>query len=101
MSIKRIILSAFLAAAVISCKHVSFTETDELPLIIPDCAGVTVPEGMPPLVFEMADGSPFKLELRRVADTVYYHVRAWNPRTGKGVRYAPFPVYVSQDPIDP
>lgn len=98
---KKIILSAFVAAAVASCRPVSFTESDGLPAIVPDCAGVTVPEGMPPLAFEMADGSPFKVERRRVADTVFYRVSAWNPQTGKGVRYAPFPVYVSHDPIDP
>ena len=87
--------------SLVSCKSIRFTESPEFPPIVPDCVGVTMPEGMPPLVFEMADGRPFKVERKRIADTVYYSVRAWDKKSGRGVRYAPFPVYVSKDPIDP
>ena len=56
---------------------------------------------MASISFEMADGRPFKVEEKRVGDTLFYYVRSWDKKTGKGVRYAPFPVYVSKDPIDP
>ena len=94
-------LSVFLLFFITSCKSVSFTDSKDYPPIVPDCIGVTVPEGLPQLVFEMADGRPFKVETSRVADTVFYSVRAWDRKTGRGVRYAAFPVYVSADPIDP
>lgn len=101
MSIRHIIFLVLPAFSLLSCSRVSFTQTPELPVTVPDCAGVTVPEGMPPLAFEMADGQPFKVERERVADTVFYTVSSWDPSTRKGVRYAPFPVYISHDPIDP
>lgn len=94
-------LRLLLLLSLLACNRISYTASEEYPPIVPDCVGVTVPEGMPPMTFEMADGRPFKVERRRVADTVFYSVSAWNPATGKGVRYAPFPVYVSHDPIDP
>ena len=94
-------IGILLLLALVACDPITYTVSEGYPEIVPDCVGVTVPEGMPPMAFEMADGSPFKVEMKRVADTVFYSVSAWNPQTRKGVRYAPFPVYVSQDPIDP
>ena len=90
---------AILLAA--SCTRVTFYDDAFYPMIIPDYIGVTVPEGMAELTFEMADGRPFKVEKTRVADTLFYRVSAWDKQTGKGFRYAPFPVYVSRDEIDP
>lgn len=86
---------------VLSCVRPAFTDSAEMPPIVPDYIGVTVPEGMADIAFEMADGRPFKVERKQVGDTLYYQVRAWDKKTGKGVRYAPFPVYVSHDAIDP
>lgn len=95
------ILPALSAVLFLACGRIAFTDNDSLPPIVPDYAGVTIPEGMAALSFEMADGRPFKVEEKRVGDTLFYSVRAWDKKTGKGVRYAPFPVYVSKDPIDP
>lgn len=92
---------ALSAALFLACGRVEFTDSSSLPPIVPDYAGVTIPEGMAALSFEMADGRPFKVEEKRIGDTLYYHVRAWDKKTGKGVRYAPFPVYISHDAIDP
>ena len=92
---------ALAAVVLLSCQRVVFTDSDALPPIVPDYIGVTVPEGMASLSFEMADGRPFKVQVSRVEDTLFYAVRAWDKQTGKGVRYAPFPVYVSRDAIDP
>lgn len=92
---------ALAAALFLSCARVEFTPSASLPPIVPDYAGVTIPEGMASLSFEMADGRPFKVEKKRVGDTLFYQVRAWDKKSGKGVRYAPFPVYLSKDPIDP
>ena len=101
----RRVSTAALAAALLlcccACRRVAFTGSTEYPCIVPDCAGVTIPEGMAPLTFEMADGRPFKTKVTRVKDTLFYQVSAWDRKTGKGVHYAPFPVYVSHDPIDP
>lgn len=72
-----------------------------MPPIVPDYVGVTIPEGMAALSFEMADGRPFRAETSRMGDTLFYTVRAWDRETGTGVQYAPFPVYVSKDPVDP
>ena len=70
-------------------------EPDQFPAIYPDYIGVTVPEGLAPLRFRMADGSRCSVRTRRDADTVWYEVKA------AGVRYREFPVYVSHDEIDP
>ena len=92
---------ALSALLFLGCRRVSFTDSASLPPIFPDYAGVTIPEGMAALTFKMADGRPFKVEEKRVGDTLFYYVKAWNRKTGEGVSYAPFPVYVSKDPIDP
>lgn len=73
----------------------SIQEADEFPQIYPDYIGVTVPEGLAPLRFTMADGSRCSVRSRRDADTVWYSV------TSSEVRYREFPVYVCQDEIDP
>ena len=83
------------------CARIAFEDSAQLPPIVPDYAGVTVPEGMAALSFDMADGRPCKVDCRREGDTLFYTVRAWDKKTRRGVRYAPFPVYISQDPIDP
>ena len=75
-----------------ACNAVS--ESDGIPAIEPDYVGVTVPEGLAPLHFALEDGTPCKYEVSRDADTLWYTV------TAAGVRYKPFPVYVSHDEID-
>ena len=93
---------AFLALlAVLSCTRMTFSEADGFPPVRPDYVGVTVPEGLAPLRMEMADGRACSYTSERVGDTLFFTVSAWEKGSRKGVRYAPFPVYVSKDPIDP
>lgn len=68
---------------------------DKLPEIFPDYIGVTVPEGIAPLSFDMADGRRCRASVREDADTLWYSV------VSGGRRYREFPVYVSHDAIDP
>lgn len=75
--------------------------SDAYPAVFPDYVGVTVPEGMAPLTFQMTDGNRCRIHTTRVADTLWYEVTAWQRGTRQGIRYKPFPVYVSHDPIDP
>ena len=97
--LKLFILSGFLAA---SCGGLSsFEQSDEYPPIFPDYIGVTVPESMADLSFRMADGRRFK-ESREFRDGAeWITVTAWNKGDRTAVRYKPFPVYRSEDPIDP
>ena len=67
----------------------------EYPDIFPDYVGVTVPYGTAPLRFRMSDGRRSSVNVRSNADTVWYEV------VSRGVRYRPFPVYMSEDAIDP
>lgn len=76
-------------------------ESGDYPPVFPDYVGVTVPEGMAPLTFQMTDGSRCRIHTTRVADTLWYEVTAWRKGARQGVRYKPFPVYISHDPIDP
>ena len=92
-----LLAAVFLAA----CSRVSFTDSPDMPPIFPDYAGVTVPERMAPLRFSMQDGRRFKTQVRQEGDTLYVYVRAWEKGARTGVRYAPFPIYISHDPIDP
>lgn len=85
----------------VSCTAVTFTEEDGIPPILPDYIGVTVPETLAPLRFEMMDGRECSYTSERVGDTLYFTVSAWEKGSRTGVRYAPFPVYVSHDPVDP
>lgn len=54
-----------------------------------------IPEEFASLRFGMTDGGRCSIKSRRDGDTVWYSV------TASGVRYREFPVYVSQDEIDP
>jgi len=95
----------FLAVAAVlssSCgRPAAFDEYDGYPSIFPDYVGVTVPADMARLTFRMADGRRFR-ELRAVEDGVeWITVEAWTKGDARGVRYKPFPVYRSADPIDP
>ena len=94
----------FLAAMTVlflSCGRTVFTDSAELPAIFPDYVGVTVPETMAPLRFEMADGRRCSYTVGQVGDTLLYTVSAWEKGSRTGVRYAPFPVFLSHDEIDP
>jgi len=84
-----------------SCAPRYVSEVDEYPPIFPDYTEVTVPEGMAQLTFQMADGRKFK-ESREVRDGVeWVSVTAWKKCSDDAVRYKAFPIYVSQDEIDP
>ena len=86
----------------ISCGQPStFVDSEDYPSVSPDYIGVTVPETMAPLTFQMADGSRCRIETMRQGDTLWYSVCSWQKGARQGVRYKPFPVYVSHDPIDP
>jgi len=79
----------------------AFVDTDSYPPLFPDYRGVTVPEGMAPLTFGLTDGTRHHTEVSRQGDTLWYTVSAWQKGAKQGVRYKPFPVYVSHDAIDP
>ena len=83
------------------CTPATFTEEPGYPPIFPDYVGVTVPEGMAPLTFRMDDGRKFRFEQHREGDVLWTTVSAWKRGDRQGVRYAPFPIYISHDPIDP
>lgn len=92
-----------LAAALLlqSCGPRYVGEVDEFPPIFPDYVGVTVPQGMAKLTFEMADGRRFK-ESREVRDGAeWITVTAWEKGSQDAVRYKEFPIYFSDDEIDP
>lgn len=92
-------ITIILAAS--SCGPRYFSESDEYPPIFPDYVGVTVPEGMAKLTFEMADGRKFK-EKREIKDGIeWVTVSAWKKGDKDGVRYRSFPIYISKDEIDP
>ena len=97
---KRIAIACvFLVAA--ACGRVQFTPSDALPEIFPDYIGVTIPEAMADLRFEMADGREMTCSRERVGDTLFYHVRAWKKGSREGIAYAPFKVFISGDDIPP
>ena len=98
---RKFLLFLAVLPALFSCRKIRFSESGDYPSVVPDYIGVTVPDGMAALSFEMEDGRPFRAECTRVGDTLFYSVSAWDADTREGVRYAPFPVYVSHDPIDP
>lgn len=81
--------------------RVQFAPSDAVPEIFPDYVGVTVPETMTDLRFEMADGREMSCKSERVGDTLFFHVRAWEKGSRTGVAYAPFKVYISHDEIPP
>ena len=95
------LLAAAALAALVSCSRVHFTRSDSLPEIFPDYISVTVPETMTDLPFAMADGREMSYTAERVADTLFFHVKAWNRGSREGIAYAPFKVFISHDEIDP
>jgi len=96
-----IFLLLILLAVVAACAPRDFADEAGYPTIFPDYIGVTVPEGIAPLTFRMEDGRKFRYEQHREGDVLWTTVRAWKQGDRRGVRYAPFPIYISHDPIDP
>ena len=94
-------LLACLLASLCACTPSVFTDVPDYPPIFPDYIGVTVPDNIAPLTFRMEDGSRFRMEQRREGDTLWTTVSAWKRGERQGLRYAPFPIYISHDPIDP
>ena len=92
---------AVMAVLFLSCGRTVFTDSVDFPPICPDYIGVTVPGTMAPLQFEMADGRKCSYTVEQDGDTLLYTVSAWEKGSRTGVRYAPFPVYLSHDAIDP
>lgn len=104
MAIKFPVLSscAVLFLGLSSCSGPkSFTASSEYPPIFPDYAGVTVPEGTAPLIFDITDGRKFNSTRQKQGDVEWVTVRAWHRGDRTGVEYKPFPIYYSDDPIDP
>ncbi len=91
----------FLTLTVASCMPRNISESSSCPPIYPDYIGVTVPDGIAPLTFKMADSRKFRVRTRQDGDTLWTTVTAWEKGASKAVRYAPFPIYISHDPIDP
>ena len=86
----------------VSCgQPATFVDCDDYPAVFPDYIGVTVPEELAPLTFQMTDGGRCRTECTQQGDTLWFSVKAWQKGAKQGVRYKPFPVYVSHDPIDP
>ena len=96
---KTIAIAVCLLAA--GCGRVQFVASDAVPEIFPDYVGVTVPETMAALSFEMADGRELSYTSERVGDTLFFHVKAWKKGSKEGVAYAPFQVFLSKDEIPP
>ena len=96
---KKIAIAVCLLAA--GCGRVHFAASDAVPEIFPDYVGVTVPETMAALSFEMADGRKLSYTSERVGDTLFFHVKAWKKGSKEGVAYAPFKVFLSKDEIPP
>ena len=86
---------------VASCTPKNVFVSDELPEIYPDYIGVTVPSSMQSLPFQMVDGRKFKADEKRVGDTLWISVTAWNKGSKVATQYAPFFIAFSHDPIDP
>ena len=89
------------ALCIAACTPSSFEDSGEFPPIRPDYIGVTVPEGLAPLRYEMQDGRRFMERRERRGDTLFISVSAWEKGARRGISYKPFPVYISKDPIDP
>ena len=94
-------LLACLLASLCACTPSVFTDVPDYPPIFPDYICVTVPDNIAPLTFRMEDGSRFRMEQRREGDTLWTTVSAWKRGERQGLRFAPFPIYISHDPIDP
>ena len=88
-------------SAVAACSPRDFADEAGYPPIFPDYIGVTVPESIAPLTCRMEDGRRFRFEQFREGNVLWTTVSAWKRGERKGIRYAPFPIYLSHDPIDP
>ena len=98
---KKLLLTIPAALLVAACCPSSFETSEEYPPIRPDYIGVTIPEGIADLHFEMQDGRCFRESREQRGDTLFVTVSAWEKGARSGVSYKPFPIYVSKDPIDP
>ncbi|MBR1538690.1 MAG: PD40 domain-containing protein, partial [Bacteroidales bacterium] len=92
---------ACIIAGFSACTPKEFDPDPGYPPIFPDYTCVTVPEGIAPLRFRMADGRKFKAGQQRIGDTLWTTVKAWRRGERKGTSYAAFPIFISHDPIDP
>jgi len=90
-----------LALTILSCAPRTVRESSSYPPIYPDYTEVTVPEGIAPLTFRMADDRKFSTMTERRGDTLWTTVTARERGSREAVRYAPFPIICSRDPIDP
>ncbi len=97
----KIRLSIIYAVLAVSCCPHRIVDSPEYPPIWPDYIGVTVPEGMAPLTFAMRDGREFRAERTMRGDTLWTRVTAWERGAEQATAYAPFPIIVSHDEIDP
>jgi len=99
----RHIIISVLACTALACTgmpgHIS--DMEGMPPIYPDYIGVTVPENIAELKFRMADGRRYHSEVTRNGDTLWTTVTAWHEGSDSALRYAPFPIYISDDGIDP
>ena len=92
----------FLTVGLISCSAPQeYSVSDEYPPIFPDYVGVTVPAGTAPLIFDMQDGRKFNCTREEKDGAEWVTVRAWKKGDRTGVEYRPFPIYISNDAIDP
>lgn len=123
--ISKLAMAALICCAAISCSQVGETrEIDELPLIFPDYAGVTIPVNIAPLNFSLMEEGECALEARS-GDYVYttrgrkglftFTTKAWKhlvasdeisitvkaKKDGEWVSYKPFSIEVAHEPIDP
>lgn len=99
MRVRAIILAAIVIAGcamgITGCSGDAVV-SDEYPDIYPDYVGVTVPRSMTDLRFQMADGSSCRIDSRQDVNVMWFTVT-----DEKQVQYKPFPVYISDDEIDP
>lgn len=79
----------------VGCSTSPANTSDQYPEIFPDYVGVTVPEDIAPLRFELKSGEKFKASIRKDGDTEWVTVRT------RKTAYREFPIYRSKDEIDP
>lgn len=101
MRITKAIILTFLASMVLSCAPGDFRQVEGYPEIFPDYVGTMVPASMAGLRFAMADGRECKVSQRIEDDVIWYKVSAWLKGAKSGETFKEFPVYISNDPIDP
>lgn len=101
-------LAILLACALFSqCREsVRFSRIDQYPDIFPDYIGVTIPASMAAndaalLDFMMKDGREISVERQRKGNTIWMTVSAWEKGEPEGLTYKAFPIYISDDEIDP